>query len=342
MSTLQGFYLSFSGESNQPINNIYALGTTGSVVSKEVLDPSQTYNELRGIVFGPDGNFYVAQAHKNNSAILQFAGNLASGSSTRAFLAQFVVPSDSSGLLHPYQPIFGSDGNLYVSSQDTNVVSCFFGPMAPQPGQAAPNSEFLQTSYPQGVFNPGTFVAAFSADSGVPPFTPVPVDQGGLTLTDKGSSTHSVRGIAFDGAGNLYVADEGNDRVAVFDNSGNLRGAITESKNHSVQEPVALCFDAPSGLLYIGSPGNQRLFTFDVSQVAKGNFQANVLIHDDNYLDKVSGIALDPNGNIYTGSRKENAIYQWSNSGNLMGLFAGPFPDSPEQILAVTVPIVGG
>jgi hypothetical protein len=105
-------------------------------------------------------------------------------------------------------------------------------------------------------------------------------------------------------------------------------GAITQSKNHSVQEPVALWFAASAGLLYIGSPGNQRIFTYPVPNVAGGNFQANSLMQDSKHLDKVSGITVDPTGNLYTCSRKTNEIYQWSASGSLIGTFAKGFSDS--------------
>lgn len=56
---LQGFYVTFSGESSSPINNVYALSPS---VSTEVLDPSQTYQELRGMAFDSAGNLYVSQA----------------------------------------------------------------------------------------------------------------------------------------------------------------------------------------------------------------------------------------------------------------------------------------
>ena len=125
---LQGFYLSFSGESSTPINNVYALSPSGATVSTQVLDPSQTYQELRGMAFGPDGCLYVCQAYKNASGVLQFAAAALAGGFTRAFLKAYATPSASSGLKHPYQPIFGSDGDLYVSSQDTNVVTGFYGP----------------------------------------------------------------------------------------------------------------------------------------------------------------------------------------------------------------------
>src|SRR5262249_48237658 len=153
---------------------------------------------------------------------------------------------------------------------------------------------------------------AYSADTGVPPFTPVPTSQGGLTLTSSGSSTHSVRGLAFDNLGHLFVADEGNNRIGVYDaTSGVFLGAITQSSNHPISDPVALFFNAANATLYIGSPGDQRLFTYDVTNVAKGNFQANVLIHDSK-LDKLSGITVDAGGYIYTCSRKNNKIYKWS------------------------------
>ena len=333
---LQGFYLSFSGESSTPINNVYALSPSGATVSTQVLAPSQTYQELRGMAFGPDGCLYVCQAYKNASAVLQFAAAASVGGYTRTFLKAYATPSASSGLKHPYQPVFGSDGNLYVSSQDTNVVTGFYGPASQQAGQAMPNSQFLQSQYPSGTFNPGTFVPAWTADSGMPPFTPVPVAQGGLTFAPSGSSTHSVRGLAFDNAGHLFAADEGNNRVGVYDVNGNFLGAITQSENHSVQEPVALWFDGPSGLLYIGSPGNQRIFTYAVAGIASGNFQASSLMQDDNRLDKVSGITVDASGNLYTCSRETSSVYQWSaQSGSFIATFASGFSDTPEQIIPV-------
>jgi hypothetical protein len=332
-----GFYVSFSGEtskSKQPITNVYALSASGQTLSTTVLDPSQTYLELRGLVFGPDGKLYVSQAQKKHSAILQLSATTSSGGYMRSFLGQYATSQSSSGLVHPYQPAFGSDGNLYVTSQDTNVATAFYGPSASQPGQAMPNSPFLQKSYPSGTFHPGTFVPAHSAYKKVP--TPVPTSQGGLTFISVGSSTHSVRGLAFDNAGHLFVADEGKNRIGVYDaTSGAFLGAITQSSKHSIQDPVALFFNAANSTLYIGSPGNQRLFTYDVTHVAKGDFKANVLIHDSKRLDKLSGITVDASGNIYTCSRKNNMIYKWSPKGDSPSDFAGPFSDNPEQIIAV-------
>ncbi|HEV3455214.1 MAG TPA: hypothetical protein VHG32_01580 [Thermoanaerobaculia bacterium] len=328
-----GFYVSFSGESSQPIDNLYAIAATGTVLSTQVL--GQAGQELRGMALGPDGKLYVCQAQKKVSAILQFSAQVNPGGYTRAFLGSYATPAASPGLDHPYQPAF-DNGNLFVTSQDTNVVTAFYGPASGSAGKAMPLAPFLEHGYASGTFNAGTFVPAFSAAGGVPPFTSVPAAQGGLTFAaaGKGGSTHSVRGLAFDASGHLFVADEAANRVAVYDAAqGNLLGAITGSNNHLLAGPVALAFAAASQNLYIGSPANQRLFAYDVGQVASGNFNAEVLIHDDDRLDKLSGIAIDGSGNLYTGTRKDNVIYQWSPSGGSPAAFAGPFDDSPEQIL---------
>ena len=160
-----------------------------------------------------------------------------------------------------------------------------------------------------------------------------------------------MRGLAFDKAGNLYVADEGNDRVAIFDTDGKLVGVITGSKNHFLSAPVALCFDG-SKTLYIGSPGNKSLFSYDVSGVKKEDFGAQVFVSDAKELEKLSGVAVDSDGTVYTGQREikkpsndqkqsgGKKIYKWSSKG-APSAFAGPFDDSPEQIIAVYAPIVG-
>ena len=395
--TLYGLYVSFSGESEDPISNVYALTPELETASTQVLGagpaPHQTFHGLRGMAFGPDGNLYVAQgkdadphldlvAHEDASAIFQFSGAPAKGGSTLKFLGPFVTPASSPGLSHPYQPLF-SGGDLYVSSQNTNVVTAFYGPKNTSAGKPMPNSKFLQGKYPQGKFNPGTFVPAHSAKKGipggVPPNTSIPVEEGGLTFKSLSpadlaagldvedaanaisgkAATHSVRGLAFDNVGNLYVADEGADRVTVFDTGGKLLGVITGPKNYPLSSPVALFFapgrdgNEKSGKLHIGSPGNKSLFIYDVSGIVKKNFEAKVFVFGAKELNKLSGIVVDPDGNVYTGQRgpkkktaedkkhpEGNRIYKWSSKGDL-SRFAGPFDDSPEQIISVYTPLIG-
>ncbi len=305
------------------------------------------------MAFGPDGCLYVCQAYKGASAVLQFTAP-ATGY-TWTYNQAYVTPSTSPGLLHPYDLAFGVDGNLYVSSQDTNVVTGFYGPNATNPGTAMPSSQSLPP--PTGQYYAGTIVPAHSWDTDkVPTPTPAPVhtDAGGLKFHATSSgSTHSVRGVAFDSGGNLYAADEANNRVVVYGPaSANFPylGAITTtgSNNEPLNGPVALWFDAGSGLLYIGSPGNERIYSYAVADLAEKppSFLAHVVI-SDKLLDKLSGITMDPSGNLYTCSRKNKGsskspayfVYQWVQAGGTFttptASFAGPFTDEPEQIVPV-------
>jgi DNA-binding beta-propeller fold protein YncE len=107
----------------------------------------------------------------------------------------------------------------------------------------------------------------------VPPNTPIPVEEGGLTFKSLSpadlaadldvedaanaisgkAATHSVRGLAFDNVGNLYVADEGADRVTIFDTGGIERvvlrprdDAAVRSRSSSHQEVTATRSQASS------------------------------------------------------------------------------------------------
>jgi DNA-binding beta-propeller fold protein YncE len=382
--TLQGLYVSFSGESGgASINNVYALDLDLVIKSKEVLDaksaPGGKLLGLRGLAFGPDGDLYVAQGKDTGeralppaSAIFRFGGAKARG--PLQYKDTFVSPDASPGLAHPYQPLFSSAGDLYVSCQNTNVVVAFHGPNSHSAGKPTRLSKFLlslQEKNSKATFDPGTFVPAWSTKGGAPS-TPVPVEEGGLTFktfsavdvlagldvedaADAKShkpATHSVRGLAFDAAGKLYVADEGADRVTVFNTGGKLRGVIGPKNSTPLSSPVALFFapdDGGSGKLYIGSPGNQSLLVYDV---AKDDFKANVFLHDKTKLDKLSGIFVDHDGNVYTGQRGKKKslqdnddtdegyrIHKWSPKG--VCLKSVSFTDSPEQLIGVYTPLAG-
>jgi hypothetical protein len=96
------------------------------------------------MVFGPDGNLYVASAR--NSNVLRYDGK------TGAFLDQY-VPTGTGGLDHALGITFGPDGRLYVASggYDHNGritalagVLRFQGPSGPQPGA------YIDTFVPPG------------------------------------------------------------------------------------------------------------------------------------------------------------------------------------------------
>ncbi|MBS0271146.1 MAG: autotransporter domain-containing protein [Proteobacteria bacterium] len=317
------WYLTFSGETpSGAINNILSLSPQGESQGY-VLSPNLGLKELRGMAAGPDGGFYVSNSLSKDSRIVKFASP-----NNPTFVSNIVTQMTSSGLLHPYNIAFSPSGTLYTSSQDTNVVSQFI--LQGNGSTPGPLSSFLQRTFPQGVFNPGTFVPAFSAASGVPAFTPVPTRQGGLTL----SGSNSVRGLAFGPNGQLFVADEAADRVVFFDSSGVLQGQITDP---NIRNPDGVVFNMEDGNIYFGSPNDHRVYQYSpTKQVLK------VFIDDSTRLNSVSGLAFDENGNLYAVSRTNKTISIYNPSGNFIGTFANKvnFTDEIENIFPVYPQIV--
>lgn len=316
------WYVTFSGESATPINQVYALSTTTGATLGSVTPNSNGFDELRSMAIGPDGKLYVVNSNKLDSRILQF-GSINPDGLTRNYLGTVVSPSTSYGVDHPYQVTFSPLGNMYISAQDTNLVLGIYGPLNAKAFSAMPLSSFLSQDYASGTFAPGTFVPAFSALSTVA-FTPIPPAQGGLTY----SGASSVRGIAFGPNHALYVSDEGNNRVMVFDsNTGDLINIIASK---DTQQPDQLFFNMLNGLIYIACPGSNRILTYDPKTNA-----LNTFIHDSTHLSQVSGIAFGEDGNFYAADRATMQIYRYDAQGNYLGVFAGPFADAPEGLVPV-------
>jgi hypothetical protein len=68
---------------------------------------------------------------------------------------------------------------------------------------------------------------------------------------------HTSRGIAVDAAGNVYVADRGNNRIQVFDNDGNFKSSITTGG-----DPDAICI-SPGAHQYLFSSNSNPLNDID-------------------------------------------------------------------------------
>jgi hypothetical protein len=89
-------------------------GTTGAFLNVFVAADSNPFGENssgrpRGLVFGPDGNLYVASFSADHPSVLRFDGRT-------GVLIDAFVPEGSGGLSVPTGPLFGPDGNLYLRS----------------------------------------------------------------------------------------------------------------------------------------------------------------------------------------------------------------------------------
>src|SRR5690242_10149689 len=135
------WYISFhGGEDEDPrcadkhLNNIHIYSTDGehrrkALNKRSSLDAGINLCELRGFTFGPDGNLYVVNAYWKYSEILKFNGE-PNNDGQHDFAEVFVTRhwKMNPGIKHPFNIAFDSNGDLYVSSQDTHLVLRYHGP----------------------------------------------------------------------------------------------------------------------------------------------------------------------------------------------------------------------
>jgi DNA-binding beta-propeller fold protein YncE len=338
-------YVTFSGESSkiddaappadasvdtEPIDNVKALSRKGNDKG-DVLPKGGAYAELRGMAVDAQGRLYVANAQKSGSSIDVFGP--AGKDGTRPLLVSgLITESSSSALWHPYQLAF--DGStLFVSSQDTNVVSAYTITGNGTETSAAPAAtcSYLSSQF-GGPFFEGTWVASSVAvpHGGVTPEA-IAATQGGLAMTTE-PARHSVRGIALAGA-QLFVADEAGGRVAVYDlATGTYQSAVTGVGSTAIVNPVGLAVNPQSGAVAIGSAGNDVLFLYVPSTTALS------VLYDagaDGY-SQISGLAWSPDGEtLYFASRKKRRVYALDVASGRVSKFSKKFDDSPECLLVV-------
>ena len=84
------------------------------------------------------------------------------------------------------------------------------------------------------------------------------------------------KGITLDGQGRIYVADNENDRVQVFENNGSFVRSIGNNQVFSSPWGVAVAED---GTLYVSDSETDRIFIFDSTDNLIGSWEAGSLSH---------------------------------------------------------------
>jgi len=148
------WYVSFhGGDEKETLNNIHVYSNDGRELRKALntksLAVGVTLRELRGFVFGPDQNLYVVNSHYEYSEVLKFKGAL-NNDGQHDFVGIFVKRDSVSnpGISHPFNAVFDSEGDLYVSSQDTSLVSRYYGPTSKV---GNPGTPIASATFPQRV-----------------------------------------------------------------------------------------------------------------------------------------------------------------------------------------------
>ena len=305
-----------SGEAgSRAWNNIHVFGLDGTPLGKALdthtLPPDLDLRELRGFVFGPDGDLYVANAYKDASQVLRFTGT-PGADGKHPFREVYAEQHKANpGLAHPFAVAFGPDAHLYVPSQDTNIVGRYYGPHATdgKPGTPMPHPEALQEADTKHLL-PGTFIA------------PQKHATRGL---------RAVRGAIFGPDRDLYVADRDADSVKRYDSGS---GAFVREYQHQhLTAPIHLAFRDQDGTLLVGSRDSHAVFAIN----PKIGTATTLVEPGAGGLRAPAGMAFGPDGKLYVSSRETKQILRFdANTGKPDAApFIDGLDDFPEFIALV-------
>lgn len=315
---------------------VAGTGTSGATTAGPA--STRTLGAIGGTFVDPAGNLYLGdivhhQIYKVTpaGALTVFAGNGTAG-------AAVAGPATASPLSEPFFMAMDPWGDLYVSDYGTSqiyeilpngVLSVFAGTggtSAPTPGPAlnsalagpggiavAPNGTVYVSAYNSNVvvrITKAGQLTIFAGTGNVGQPTPGAATSSNLSAPD---------GLALDPAGNVYIADSGNDRVekvtpngvlSIVAGSGVYGAPIAGKATLSpLKRDPSVALDS-AGNLYISDSGNGRIEKVTPAGVLSiiagtGNTTSGhpttatpgpALASD---LDQPYGIAVDPAGNIY-------------------------------------------
>jgi uncharacterized protein (TIGR03437 family) len=152
-------------------------------------------------------------------------------------------------------------------------------------------------------------------------------------------SLNTPRGLVVDSAGNLYVADSGNNRVLLFPKPFSQSGPVTAStvlgqpdmSSNSASSVLASSMNTPSGItlgangdLFVADTGNNRVLQFSpgnpstASRVfGQNDFFSNFKpsIATSTVLSRPQGVAVDALGNLYVADTGLSRIVIFANVG---------------------------
>ena len=288
----------------------FADGSPAAPATAEFFNPS-------GVAVDPAGNVLVADTSNNRIRRVSTQGTVetVAGNGVAAFADGSGGPDGGASFSAPLSVVADAMGNVLVADTGNNRI------------RRIDASGAVTTLAGNGV-------AGWSDGSGGP---------------DGGAEFKQPNGVAIDTAGNVYVADTGNNRVRKIDASGNVT-TVAGNGNFGYQDgtggangtaeftyPYAVAVDA-AGMLTVVDYGNLRIRQIDVSGNVTtlagdgmlGFFDGTGGANGSAEFTFPEGVAVDGAGNVYIADSGNNAIRKIDGSGNvttIVGSGDGAFAD---------------
>ena len=267
-----------------PQSGDYAFATSS-------IDESQVYIDGQLVVDNQGRNQYV-EGRVNLAAGLHQINIRYADRSSHSFIQFFWGPPGRGQEIVPASVLFPPQGNYPPIEEVT------FAEVSPPaaPGQAAPP---LPTPMP---------APDMSALQALPAHT---LAVWGETGSDHGQFDEPVD-VAVDQAGNVYVADLGNQRVQKFDANGKFLAAW-ESGDEPFVEPVAVA-TGPGGEIWVLDSHTNWVHRFD----GEGKWQGKVGGPGSGFFH-ARGLAVDEEGVVYVANTGFSLVVKYSRGGEKIG-----------------------
>jgi uncharacterized protein (TIGR03437 family) len=317
-----------------------------------------------GVAVDSAGNIYIADTGNNvirkvaNGTITTVAGNGLEGFSGDGGSAT------SASLNNPYGMAVDSAGNLYIADRnDYRIRRVSEGMIATVAGGGSGLGDggpatSARLNYTQGVAldSAGNLYISESSFSGSSSIRKVSAGtittvagNGNVGFSGDGgpavaASLNGNEGVAVDLAGNLYIADTGNERtrkvsggkITTVAGNGNYRfsGEGAPPASASLNGPIAVATDLARNV-YISDSNNNRIRKVSAGTITTVAGNGNVGFSGDGgpatsaSLNGIVGVAVDPAGNLYIVDTNNNRIRKVSNgtittvAGNGVSGFSG-------------------
>jgi sugar lactone lactonase YvrE len=274
-------------------NGTVSLVTPSGVVSTFV---SSGVGSAMGLAFDAAGNLYVADS----------AGDTVEKVTPAGIVSTFA--SDTNYLSAPNGLAFDTAGNLYVA----NILPTNAGGGITKITPAGALSVYALSHYPD-LFVP-TYLAfdksgnlfVTSAIGPISEITPA----GTVSVLDS-TSFLSARGLAIDGAGNLYVADLLGATVAKVTQADK----VTTLAASALADPTFTALDA-AGNIYVSNAGSRT-----ISKVTPAG-QVSVFVERASGIEHPTGLAFDAKGTLYVSDARAEKIVKVAPGGTV-----SPFVD---------------
>jgi sugar lactone lactonase YvrE len=235
-----------SGLAFDPNGNLFVASQNGNTVTKfapdgtssPFLDKTAGVMGPQGLAFDGAGNLYVAN---NDSIVREY--------DSKGNLVQAIATDGS-----PFGIAFDAKGNLFVATFKGVLDEFMFT------GQGVTKVKFAgagDVPFGVAVDKNGIVYVSDNSASTISKLDPSNPNNTFMPFIDNTTGLNKPQGLAFDAAGNLYVANQGggSGNVLEFSSAGKLLGPVTENNKDGVtiKTPIYLAFvpEPPSLVLLV-------------------------------------------------------------------------------------------